>query len=316
MMDISEIKNMKEAVMAAIMDLAYEHEDVVMLESDMMSCLGSEVFFRTYPDRAFNCGIAEANMIGVAAGLSSMGYVPFADSFGVFSSRRDYDQFFLSVNYAGQRVHLIGTDPGISAQINGGTHMPFEDIALMRQIPGLVVFEPSDIFSCYSLIKQAYDSCGSSYLRVGRNGSSLRYDSQTDIELGKGIVLREGDDLAIIATGEIMVAEAEKAVEMLNAKNYSVFIVDLHTIKPLDTALIEKIARKTGRILVCENGRYAGGVGEAVAGFLAKTYPVRMDYVNVGERFGEVGDLQYLKDSFCFNASDIARKAEALINMH
>lgn len=312
MRDTAEMGNMKDAVMAAIIDLAQEHPEVCMLEADLMTCLGSTGFKEKFPERFFNCGIAEANMVGVAAGLSSMGFVPFADSFGVFSSRRCYDQFFLSVNYAKQRVHLIGTDPGVVAQVNGGTHMPFEDIALMRQIPDLIVLDPSDAQSCYELIRQAYESGHSSYLRVARRGVTHRYPVGTKIELGKGIVLSEGSDVGIIATGEVMVTEAQKAIEILAGKGIKATLVDLHTIKPLDTALIEKVAKSTGKILVCENGRYAGGVGEAVAAHLAKTNPVRMDFVNVGERFGEVGNLKYLVGTYHFTAEDIAAKAEAL----
>jgi len=313
MRDTSDLANMKDAVMAAILDLADEHEEVVMLEADLMTCLGSTGFMKKYPGRFFNCGIAEANMVGVAAGLSSMGFVPFADSFGVFSSRRDYDQFFLSVNYAKQRVHLIGTDPGVVAQVNGGTHMPFEDIALMRQIPDLIIIDPSDAQSCYELIRQLYESGHSSYIRVGRRGITHRYPVGTRIELGKGIVLSEGSDLAIIAEGETMVNEAVKAVEILRDRGIHATLVDMHTIKPLDTELVEKLARETGRILVCENGRYAGGLGEAVAGHLAKVNPTRMDYVNVGERFGEVGNLAYLLKAYNFTAEDIAAKAQALL---
>lgn len=312
MRNTAAIANMKDAVMAAIMDLADEHPEVVMLESDMMSCLGSSGFFKLHPERSYNCGIAEANMIGVAAGLSSMGFVPFADSFGVFASRRVYDQFFLSVNYAKQRVHLIGTDPGVMAQLNGGTHMPFEDVALMRQIPDLIILDPSDTQSCYELIRQAYESGKSSYLRVGRNGANHRYPVGTMIELGKGIVLHEGKNLAIIASGEIMVAEAEKAVELLEAEGISPLLIDIHTIKPLDTALILDAARKTGRVLVCENGRYAGGLGEAVAALLSKECPTKMDFVHVGEQFGEVGDISYLKGVFGFTAENIANKAKTL----
>ena len=149
MRDTSTISNMRDAMVAAITDLATEHPEVVLLDADLVSCIGSGNFFKQFPDRAFNCGIAEANMVGVAAGLSSMGFVPFAHSFGVFSSRRAYDQFFLSVNYAKRRVHLIGTDPGVTAQLNGGTHMPFEDIGLMRLIPDLIILDPSDTQSCY-----------------------------------------------------------------------------------------------------------------------------------------------------------------------
>ena len=313
MRDTADLGNMKDAVMAAIIDLAEEHKDVVMLEADLMTCLGSTGFKKKFPERFYNCGIAEANMVGVAAGLSSMGFVPFADSFGVFSSRRVYDQFFLSVNYAKQRVHLIGTDPGVVAQVNGGTHMPFEDIALMRQIPDLIIIDPSDGQSCYELIRQAYESGHSSYIRVGRRGITHRYPVGTKIQLGKGIVLTEGDDLAIIAEGETLVNEAVKAVEILKEKGIKATLVDMHTIKPLDTELIEKLAKKTGRILVCENGRYAGGLGEAVAGHLAKVNPTKMDFVNVGEKFGEVGNLAYLLKAFNFTAEDIAAKAEALV---
>lgn len=313
MRDTSDLANMKDAIMAAIMDLAEEHPEVCMLEADLMTCLGSTGFKKKYPERFFNCGIAEANMVGVAAGLSSMGFVPFADSFGVFSSRRCYDQFFLSVNYAKQRVHLIGTDPGVVAQVNGGTHMPFEDIALMRQIPDLIVIDPSDAQSCYELIRQAYDSGHSSYIRAGRRGATHRYSVGTKIELGKGIVLEEGKDLAIIATGETLVNEAVKATALLKEQGISATLIDLHTIKPLDTELIEKVAKQTGRVLVCENGRYAGGVGEAVAAHLAKTCPTKMDFVNVGERFGEVGNLKYLIEAFNFRAEDIAAKAVALV---
>lgn len=313
MRDTSEFKNTKEAIMAAIIDLAKENKEVVFLDSDLSNCIGSTSFKKAYPDRFFNCGIAEANMVGVSAGLSSMGFVPFCQSFGTFASRRAYDQFFLSVNYAKQRVHLIGTDPGVVAQVNGGTHMPFEDISMMRQIPDLIVYEPSDAQSTYELIQQVYKTGKSSYLRTARSGVTHRYPVGTKIELGKGIVLCEGDDLAIFATGEVMVNEAVKAVELLKQKGISATLVDLHTIKPLDTELVEKLAKKTGHILVCENGRYAGGVGEAIAAHLAKTNPTKMDFVNVGERFGEVGKLNYLLESFKFRDVDIAAKAEALI---
>lgn len=312
MRDTADLANMKDAVMAAIIDLAEENKDVCMLEADLMTCLGSTGFKKKFPERFYNCGIAEANMVGVAAGLSSMGFVPFADSFGVFSSRRVYDQFFLSVNYAKQRVHLIGTDPGVVAQVNGGTHMPFEDIALMRQIPDLIILDPSDAQSCYELIRQAYESGHSSYIRAGRRGVTHRYPVGTKIELGKGIELATGKDVAIIAEGETMVNEAVKALDILKAKGIDATLVDMHTIKPLDTELVEKVAARCGRVLVCENGRYAGGLGEGIAAHLAKINPVKMDFVCVGEKFGEVGNLAYLIKAFNLSAEDIAAKAEAL----
>ncbi len=313
MRDTSDLSHMKEAMMAAINDLAAEHPEVVMLDADLASCLGSGAFKKLYPERFFNCGIAEANMVGVAAGLSSMGLVPFAHSFGCFSSRRAYDQWFLSVGYARQRVHLIGTDPGITAQLNGGTHMPFEDIALMRQVPDIIVIEPSDAQSCYELVRQAYDSGKSSYTRIARKGITHRYPVGTKIELGKGIVMKEGKDIAIVATGEVMVNAATKAVQALADKGIDAMLIDLHTIKPLDTGLLEKAAKTCGKMLVCENGRYAGGVGEAIAAHLARTCPVKMDFMNVGERFGEVGKLGYLADTFGFTPEHMVEMAEGLV---
>ncbi len=313
MRDTSNMANMRDAMVTAITDLAIEHPEVVLLDADLVSCIGSGSFFKQFPNRAFNCGIAESNMVGIAAGLSSMGFVPFAHSFGVFSSRRAYDQFFLSVNYAKRRVHLIGTDPGVTAQLNGGTHMPFEDIGLMRLIPDLIVLDPSDTQSCYELVRQAYESGRSSYTRIRRKGATHRYPVGTKIELGKGIVVRDGNDLTIVAVGETMMEQAEKACDILSQKGLKPRLIDLHTIKPLDTALIEKAARETGHILVCENARYAGGVGEAVAAHLAQTYPTKMAFVNVGERFGEVGKLDYLLKTFNFTSEDIAAKAQALV---
>ncbi|AEC01364.1 transketolase family protein [Parasphaerochaeta coccoides] len=312
MTDVRAIPNMRDVIMAAIIDLARKHPDVVMLDADLASCLNSSSFGKEFSTRFFNCGIAEANMVGVAAGLASTGLVPFAHTFGCFASRRAYDQWFLSVGYARQTVHLIGTDPGITAQLNGGTHMPFEDIALMRQVPGISVIEPADAFSGYALTLKAYESGRSSYTRIRRKGVIHIYDENTKFELGKAIELKDGKDVAIIATGDIMVPGALEAAKILSSKGIKATVVDLHTVKPLDTILIEKVASRTGKVLVCENGRYAGGVGEAVAAHLARTVPVKMDFLNVGERYGEVGKLDYLAETFGFTPARIAELAEKL----
>ncbi|MCK9191916.1 MAG: 1-deoxy-D-xylulose-5-phosphate synthase [Sphaerochaetaceae bacterium] len=312
MKDTTKLANMRDAVMLAINELGDQDERVVMLDADLASCLGSTSFQEKHPDRFFNCGIAEANMIGVAAGLSSMGLKPFTHTFGIFASRRVFDQLFLSVGYAHQVVHMIGTDPGVTAQYNGGTHMPFEDIALLRQVPGVTIIEPSDAQSMYELVKQAYALDKSSYTRAPRKGIAHRYPAGTKIELGKGIELATGSDVAIIATGSVMVGEGEKAVEILKEKGINATLVDLHTIRPLDTELLEKVAKRCGSVLVCENGRYAGGVGEMIATHLIQTVPVKMDFLNVGERFGEVGNLAYLQKAFGFTAENIVAKAEKL----
>lgn len=311
MKDTTAINAMRDALMAAINDLAADHPEVVLLEADLAGCLGSGSFKKLYPGRYFNCGIAEANMVAMAGGLSSVGLVPFAHSFGCFSSRRAYDQWFLSVNYAHRRVHLIGTDPGITAQLNGGTHMPFEDIALMRQVPDIIIIEPSDAQSCYELAVQAYESGKSSYIRIPRKSVTHRY-APGKVRLGKAEIISDGSDVAIIATGELLVNEASKAVEILSGQGIKATLVDLHTIKPLDTGLIADAAARCKKVLVCENGRYAGGTGEAIAAFLAQTNPVKMDFVNVGERFGEVGKLAYLQQVFGFTAENIAQKAARL----
>ena len=313
MKDAHVFSHYKEAVIGAVVDLAAEHPEIVFLDADLSSCIGSTTFQKTYPDRFFNCGIAEANMVGVAAGLASTGLVPFIHSFGCFASRRDYDQLFISVGYTHQTVHVIGSDPGITAQYNGGTHMPFEDIALMRQIPGMVIVEPSDAQSLYDLTLQVYANGHSSYIRTPRKGICFRYSPEDKIELGKGIELADGKDVAIIATGALMVDAAVEAEKMLAADGIKATVVDLHTIRPLDTELIEKVASRTGHVLVCENGRYAGGIGEMIAGHLAAVNPVKMGFVNVGERFGEVGNLKYLSGAFGFNAETIVSKVEALL---
>ena len=312
MKDAHVYSHYKEAVIGAIVDLAKEHPEIVFLDADLSSCIGSTTFQKEFPDRFFNCGIAEANMVGVAAGLASTGLVPFIHSFGCFASRRDYDQLFISVGYTHQTVHVIGSDPGITAQYNGGTHMPFEDIALMRQIPGMVIVEPSDAQSLYELTLQVYENGHSSYIRTPRKGICFRYSPEDKIELGKGIELKDGEDVAIIATGALMVDAALGAEKLLAEKGIKATVIDLHTIRPLDTALIEKVAARTGHVLVCENGRYAGGVGEMIAAHLASVNPVKMGFVNVGERFGEVGNLKYLSSAFGFTAENVAAAAEEL----
>ena len=312
MKDAHVYSHYKEAVIGAVVDLAKEHPEIVFLDADLSSCIGSTTFQKEFPDRFFNCGIAEANMVGVAAGLASTGLVPFIHSFGCFASRRDYDQLFISVGYTHQTVHVIGSDPGITAQYNGGTHMPFEDIALMRQIPRMVIVEPSDAQSLYELTLQVYENGHSSYIRTPRKGICFRYSPEDKIELGKGIELKDGEDVAIIATGALMVDAALGAEKLLAEKGIKATVIDLHTIRPLDTALIEKVAARTGHVLVCENGRYAGGVGEMIAAHLASVNPVKMGFVNVGERFGEVGNLKYLSSAFGFTAENVAAAAEEL----
>ena len=310
---MQEFNHFKEAVMAAIIDLAKVDDKIVFLDADLSSCIGSTTFEKEFPNRFFNCGIAEGNMAAVAAGLASTGMVPFIHSFGCFASRRAYDQLFISVGYTHQTVHVIGSDPGITAQYNGGTHMPFEDIALFRQIPNFVIIEPSDDYSLYTLTQQVYKNGKSSYIRTPRKGVTHRYTENDEIILGKAKLLADGEDVAIVALGAHMVNEAMKAKDLLLDKGIKATVVDLLSVRPLDTDLLEEVAAKTGHMVVCENGRYAGGVGELIAGHFAKVNPIKMDFVNVGERFGEVGNLKYLAPAFGFTAEHIAEVSENLI---
>jgi Transketolase, C-terminal subunit len=309
---MQQFNHYKEALIASIIDLAKEDDKVVFLDADLSSCIGSTAFQAEFPERFFNCGIAEGNMAAVAAGLASTGMVPFIHSFGCFASRRDYDQLFISVGYTHQTVHVIGSDPGITAQYNGGTHMPFEDIALFRQIPDFVIVEPSDDYSLYQLVQQIYKNGKSSYIRTPRKGVVHRYGEGDEIVLGKAKTLADGEDVAIVALGALMVDEAMKAKDMLAEKGIKATVIDLLSVRPIDWETIDAAAAKCGKMLVCENGRYAGGVGELIAGHLVAQNPIKMDFVNVGERFGEVGNLAYLKEAFGFNAETIAAKAEAL----
>ena len=312
-MAFEKLDNFRDVLISSIIDIASQDDRVLFLDADLSSCIGSTKFEKKFPSRFYNCGIAEANMVGVAAGLSSMGLIPFVHSFGCFASRRTYDQLFISVGYTNQTIHLIGSDPGITAQYNGGTHMPFEDIALMRQIPNMVIVEPSDDYSLYALTQEVYKNNRLSYIRTPRKGVVRRYSEDTEIKIGKAIELASGEDVAIIALGALMVDESLKAKELLDKKGIKATVIDLLSIKPFDEELILKVAKKTGHVLVCENGRYAGGVGEGIAAFLSKTYPVKMDFVSVGERYGEVGNLAYLKEAFGFTAENIAIKAENLL---
>jgi len=306
-------KDMREVYAQTLVDMAKHNEAICVLEADLMAATGTKIFKDAFPDRFFDVGVAEANMVGVAAGLSSEGKIPFAASFGTFASRRAFDQFFLSANYAQLNVKLVGTDPGITAQFNGGTHMPFEDIGLMRLIPNLVIIEPSDIISCEALVRAAADHHGSVYIRLHRKGSQQIYAENEKFSLGKGKVLRDGTDVTLVATGFVMVAEALKAAKILEKKNISAAVLDIHTIKPLDNELILEYVKKTSAIVTCENHQAAGGLGGAVAELLCDEYPTFLGRIGSQDKFGQVGTLEYLIKAYKLTAEDIAEKAKQVI---
>lgn len=309
------MKNQEMRVVYAqtLIELAEKDDSIVVLEADLMRSTGTGKFKEKFPDRLFDIGVAEANMVGIACGLSAGGKIPFATSFGCFSTRRAYDQFFLSGNYARQNVKLVGTDPGISAAFNGGTHMPFEDVGIMRNIPGLVVFEPCDPISLKKLLIQNAKYRGCTYMRLYRKPAMEIYSPNEEFELGKGKVLRYGPDVTLIAAGVVMLSQALKAVELLQIKGISASLIDMHTIKPIDKELVLDYAKKTKAIVTCENHQIINGLGSAVAEVLAENYPVLMKRMGIEDEFGEVGTQDELLAKFKLTAKDIVNTVVELL---
>lgn len=294
-------------------EFAAKDERIVVLDADLMRANGTFGYKDQFKDRWIDVGVAEANMIGIAAGLSTTGMIPFPATFTCFAARRTFDQFFISANYARQNVKLTGTDPGVAAAFNGGTHMSFEDVGLMRTIPGLVICEPSDPVSLKALFPQITYRQGSSYLRLHRKPITEIYSENETFELGKGKVIAEGSDLTIIATGAIMVAEAIQAAESLAARGVDATVVDMHTVKPIDTDLVVELARKTGAVLTCENHQVRNGLGSAVAEVLTEHAPVPQIRIGIQDEFGEVGTQQYLQKRFGLTADNIVAEAQRLV---
>lgn len=305
-------KEMRAVYAETLVELGAKNKDIVLLEADLMKASGTGPFQAAYPERTFDVGVAEANMVGVAAGLSAEGKIPFAATFGCFATRRVFDQFFVSCAYARLNVKLVGTDPGVSAAFNGGTHMPFEDLALMRAVPGIAVLEPSDAASLRGLVAAAAERKGSVYMRLHRKAVPDLYPAGEKFEIGKAKLLREGKHVAIVALGSIMVNEALKAAELLAKEGIEASVVDALSVKPLDAELILREARKCGAVVTAENHQASGGLGSAVAELLAETGAARLARIGVKDEFGEVGTQDYLQDRFGLRAANIAEAAKAL----
>jgi len=277
-----------------------------------MSSSGMKPFFQRFPDRAFNCGVAEANMIGIASGLSAMGKIPFAHSFGCFASRRVCDQIMISAAYALQNVRVIGTDPGVTAAYNGGTHMPFEDMGVLRSIPEITLIEPADNVILEDMIRQLVELKGVYYIRMARKNAVSIYKEGSSFHIGRGNTLMDGTDVTIFASG-IMVYEALKAATILQADNISPRIVDMFTWKPIDSELIDNCARITGAFVTAENHNIIGGLGSAIAEAAAKVRPVPIEMVGVKDRFGQVGTEDFLREEYELTAADIVAAAKRAI---
>ena len=303
---------MRDAYCATLLQLASENDRVVVLDADLMSSMGMVPFLAKYPEKTFNVGIQEANMIGVAAGLSATGLIPFAHTFGPFASRRCYDQIFLSVGYSKLNVRIVGSDPGITAAFNGGTHMPFEDLGILRNIPNITILEPVDTVMLKDMLVQTAGKYGLFYIRLLRKNAVKIYEEGSTFEIGKGVTLKEGKDVTIISTG-IMVKEALDAAEMLAAEGISAKVINMFTLKPIDKELIIKSAEETGAIVTAENHSIINALGSAVAEVLGENIPVPLERVGVKDMFGEVGPVAYLREKFELTAEEIIIKSKKAI---
>lgn len=307
-------KEMRQVYVENLIKYSKSNKRIVVLEADLMNCIGTGKYKEAYPKRFINCGIAESNMIGVAAGLASAGKIPFCSSFSPFATRRCYDQIAVSVGYTKQNVKIVGTDPGIMAQVNGGTHMSFEDVALMIQVPDMVVVEPTDCVCLDKLFPQILKCDKPMYIRLQRKKTPAIYDDSDKIDLFHANIVKKGNDVTIIASG-IMVHRALSAAAKLEADGISAEVIDLHTYKPLDSDTILKSIRKTGAVVCAENHHLIGGMGSEIASLLMQNdVRVPMTRVGIGDRYGEVGKENYLAEVMHLTEQDIIDSTIAAVD--
>ena len=304
---MSEVKKIatRDSYGNALAELGTEHDNVVVLDADLAAATKTGVFKKAHPDRFIDCGIAESNMIGVAAGLATTGKVPFASSFAMFAAGRAFEQVRNSVGYPHLNVKIGATHAGISVGEDGATHQCNEDIALMRTIPGMVVINPADDVEARAAVRAAYEHQGPVYLRFGRLAVPVINDRPDyKFELGKGVVLREGKDLTIIATG-LPVSNCLEAAEKLAADGIDAKVINIHTIKPLDEDLVVAAAKECGKVVTVEEHSVIGGLGSAVCETLSRKAPTPVKNIGVQDRFGESGPAVALLEKYGLNAEGI-----------
>ena len=302
----------RDAYGEALAELGAVNENIVVLEADLSKSTKTSDFKKVYPERHFNMGIAEQNMLGVAAGFAAAGKVPFASSFAVFATGRAYDQIRNSIAYPNLNVKIAATHAGLTVGEDGGSHQMLEDIALMRALPNMTVIVPADGIETKQAVKAAAEYEGPVYIRMGRPKVPVLFGDDYKFEIGKGIVLKEGTDVTLVGTG-IMVSKAVEAAELLAAEGISAAVVNISTIKPLDAELIIAQAKKTGAIVTCEEHSIYGGLGSAVAEVLVENCPVPMTRVGVADQFGESGLPDELLAKHGLTAANIAAQAKAVI---
>lgn len=304
----------RDGLALTLNELMAEDKSIVYVDCDLMGCINTKQLVKNYPDRAFEAGIAEGNAAGVAAGLAATGKKVFFHSFGTFSSRRCYDQIYMSAAYAGLSVRVLGSDAGVTAAFNGGTHMPLEDAAMYLSIPETTVLDPADYDQLASVTKGLVNVEGVSFTRFVRKDVIQVYGEGSEFEIGKGVVLHESDqDQAAIITSGIMVDESLKAYEALQAEGISVRVIDMFTWKPLDEELVVKAAKETGAIVTAENHNTCCGLGSVVANCLAKNCPTVQEFVGVQDEFGQVGPQAFLMDTYGLRAANIVEAVKKAI---
>ena len=311
---MAEVKNIatRDAYGAALCELAEKRNDFIVLDADLAAATKTGSFKKAYPDRFYDCGIAEQNMMSIAAGFASTGKMVFASSFAMFAAGRAFEQVRNSIGYPHLNVKIDATHAGISVGEDGATHQCCEDIALMRTIPGMIVINPADAVEARKAVLAAAEIDGPVYMRFGRLAVPVVFDDDYQFEIGKGVELKAGTDVTVIATG-LMVKEAMEAYDLLKADGISARIINMATIKPIDREIIEKAARETGAIVTAEEHSVIGGLGSAVAEVVTETCPVPVVKVGVYDRFGMSGPANDLLDIFGLRAKDIAEKAKQAI---
>ena len=309
MADVKKIAT-RDSYGKALAALGEAHPDLVVLDADLAGATKTATFQKAFPDRHFDCGIAEANMVCVAAGLSTTGLVPFASSFAMFAAGRAFEQVRNSVGYPHLNVKIGATHGGLSVGEDGASHQCCEDFALMRSIPGMVVMSPADDVEARAMVKAAYEYVGPVYMRFGRAAVPVIHEEDYKFEIGKGEALKDGKDVAIIANG-LMVAEALEAAETLKAEGIEAMVINMATIKPLDNELVLSAAKKCGKIITCEEHSVIGGLGEAVCSLLSENLPTPVKRIGVEDTFGRSGTAKEVLDAYGLNAAHIVSAAEA-----
>ena len=313
---MSEVKKIatRESYGNALIELGKEHENLVVLDADLAAATKTGMFKKVFPERHIDCGIAECNMVGIAAGLATTGMVPFASTFAMFAAGRAFEQIRNSVGYPHLNVKIGATHAGISVGEDGATHQCNEDIALMRTIPGMTIINPSDDVEAKAAVRAAYELDGPVYLRFGRLAVPVINDNDDyKFEIGKGVVLREGKDVTIVATG-ICVDSALGAAEKLAAEGISAEVINICTIKPLDEDIIIKSAKKTGKVVTAEEHSVIGGLGSAVCDALCKSYPTPVYKIGMQDCFGESGSAAALVQKYKLDAQGVYEQVKEFVN--